>query len=223
MRFRLALFTGLTAAVLFGQTAKQANDRYATPESRSKIAASLTAKDRDARQRPQELVAQLGIRKGMTVADIGTGAGYMLPWLSEAVGPGGRVLAEDIFPDFLATARTNAAALRNVDFIHGSETDVKLPAGSVDLALVLDAYHHFDHPKEVLASLRSALKPGGRVAIVEYHRKPNAMAGGNAMQHIRATREEFVREIESYGFRALEVKDFTPDVQWLGIFQANPK
>lgn len=223
MILRLALFALLAASLLCAQAAKQANDRYATPESRAKIAASLTDPGRDARQRPQELVAQLGIRPGMTVADIGTGAGYMLPYLSQAAGPQGKVLAEDIFPDFLETAKKNSVKLTNVEFIEGSAMDVKLPARSTDVVLVLDAYHHFDHPKEVLASIVRGLKPGGRLAVVEDHRKPNAMAGGNAMQHIRATREEFVKEIEGYGFRAVEVKDFTPDVQWLGIFEVRSK
>jgi ubiquinone/menaquinone biosynthesis C-methylase UbiE len=201
------------------QVAKEANDQYQSPEARSHIAASLTEPGRDARQKPKALVAALGIKPGMSVADVGTGAGYMLPWLSAAAGADGTVYAEDIFPDFLEKAKANSTKLKNVKFIQGNEKSVSLPAGTIDVALILDAYHHFNYPEAMLASVRQALKPGGRLAVVEYHKNKEAMAGGRALTHIRASRDEFVKEIEANGFRAVEVRDFNPEVQWIGIFE----
>ena len=114
----------ISAWALIAQVADKANEGYKTPEGRAQVAKSLIAPDRDAKQKPEELVQAMAIRPGMVVADIGTGAGYMLPFLSHAVGPSGRVVAEDIQDDFLAKARAHAEAskLSNVTFVKGGET-----------------------------------------------------------------------------------------------------
>jgi len=203
----------------WGQVAKDANAGYRTEQGRTTVASRLGEEGRDARQKPEELVKRLGLKTGMSVADIGTGVGYMLPYLSKAIGPSGTVYAEDIFPDFLEKAKKRGASLSNVKYILGNERSAELPAGSVDRALILDAYHHFDYPKEMLAGIARALKPGGRLAMVEYHKNDHAMDGRSSMQHIRLTRDEFVRELEGFGFRAVEVADFIEGSQWLGLFE----
>src|SRR5262249_24128034 len=178
------LLVPFLAAALSAQVADKANAGYKTPEGREQVAKTLVAPDRDAKQKPEDLVQAMQIQSGMTVADIGTGAGYMLPFLSKAVGPSGRVMAEDIQDDFLAKARATAEAknLPNITYVRGSEKDPKLPAGAVDVELALDSYHHYDYPKEMLAGLRKGLKPGGHLVIVEYYRRPNAMPNGRAME-----------------------------------------
>ena len=180
---------------------------------------TLTDPSRDARQRPRELITALGIKPGMTVIDLGTGPGYMLPHLSEAVGTNGRVIGQDVFPDFLSKARERASALKNVSFVEGTARSTNLPANTADLILVLDVYHHLDYPEQTLTDLRRALKPGGRLAIVEYHKNDIAMNGG-AKEHVRLGESDAIAEIESNGFRLLNKSDFAPQVQWLGIFQA---
>ena len=152
--------------------AEKANEGYKTPEGRAGVGSTLAAPDRDARQKPKELVAAMGLKAGMTVADVGTGVGYMLPFLSSTVGPNGKVVAEDIFPDFLDKARQRTATLKlsNVQFVQGTTDDPKLPENTFDEILMLDVYHHIDYPAKVLASLRKALKPDGRLVIVEYHK-----------------------------------------------------
>ena len=112
-----------------------------------------------------------------------------------------------------------AAKLTNVEYILGDLKSAKLPKSSVDVVLVLDAYHHFDHPEAMVASLRDALKPGGRIVIVEYHKNEKAMPNGRALEHIRATKDEFVKEIEGFGLKAVDVKDFLPEMQWMGVFE----
>src|SRR5262249_55125265 len=95
MLVRIAVVLML-AAFAYAQVAKKANENYQTEQGRASVAKNLTAADRDQRQRPDELVKAIGVKPGMTVADIGTGTGYMLPHLSAAVGNNGEVLAEDI-------------------------------------------------------------------------------------------------------------------------------
>src|SRR5262249_52156118 len=87
-------------------------------------------------------------------AAAGTGVGYMLPFLSRRVGPKGKVIAEDIFDDFLAAAKDRVARqkLENVTFVKGTETDPNLPEGALDVVLTLDVYHHFDYPDKMLAA-----------------------------------------------------------------------
>jgi ubiquinone/menaquinone biosynthesis C-methylase UbiE len=153
----------------------------------------------------------------MTVADIGTGTGYMLPFLSRAVGPDGRVLAQDIFPDFLLRARQKAEAERldNVSLILGSESDVRLPSRRVDLVFALDVYHHLNYPKPVLRSIRRSLARHGRLIVVDYYRRPGAMPSGGSMEHIRADQAEVIEEIESAGFRLTAKKDHIADSQYI--------
>src|SRR5574341_1317250 len=122
----------LIAAAGWGQVAQEANRDYQTPEGRLKLIGRLEAPARLANLRPAELVSRLEVRPGSTVVDLGTGTGNLLADLSRAVGPNGRVIAEDIHRDFLDRARDRAgtAALDNVEFVLGTETDPKLPAGA---------------------------------------------------------------------------------------------
>jgi tRNA A58 N-methylase Trm61 len=206
----------ITAAM--GQVADKANRNYKTEGGREAVARGLSDPQRDQRQKPGELVAAMQLRPGMTVADIGTGTGYMLPWLSAAVGPAGTVLAEDIFHDFLAKAKANAqaAGLTNVKFINGSTTDATLAQGSVDAILALDSYHHYDYPERMLASFRRALKPDGKLVIVEYYRSTKAML--DAMNHIRLDAPDLIREVEANRFTLLERRDQIPEVQYMVTF-----
>jgi ubiquinone/menaquinone biosynthesis C-methylase UbiE len=200
----------------WGQVAEYANSGYKTPEARQRIAGTLTAHTREQTQQPKQLVAALDLKPGMTVADIGTGAGFMLPYLAEAVGAGGTVIAEDIFPDFLEQARKTAQAksLSNVQFVLGTEKGVNLEPNSIDVALVLDAYHHFDYPAEMLASLHRALKPGGRLAIVDFYQK-----GFRDPKHIRLDEKEVIQEITKHGFRLVSSRPFQPDRQYIAILE----
>lgn len=212
-----------TALLFFGaislapaQLADYANSGYKTPAGRERVAGTLAAHDREQTQKPRELVAALELKKGQSVADIGTGVGYMLPYLHAAVGEKGKIFAEDIFPDFLDKARANAKAknLANVTFIHGNDRDSQLPEKSVHVALVLDVYHHFDYPAEMLASISKGLKRGGRLAIVDFYKK-----GFRDPKHIRLDEKEMIAEVESHGFRLIRTAPFTPDRQYMAIFR----
>lgn len=219
---RIVWLAAMAAWMLYGQVAKKANESYQTEQGRATVAKGLDSADRDQKQRPDELVAALGVKPGMTVADVGTGVGYMLPHLSRAVGPQGKVLGEDIFDDFLAKARATSqqAGLTNVEFVKGTERSANLPAGSVDLILALDSYHHFNYPKEMLASFKAALKPGGRVAIVEYYKREDAMGkGSKALTHIRLEDAGVIKEVEGEGFVLIEEHEHIPKSQYVATFR----
>jgi len=221
VRCQVLAITALCAWAVCAQVATNANEGYKTPEGRASVAKSLSAPDRDEKQKPRELIAAMSIQPGMVVADIGTGTGYMLPFLSKAVGPQGRVLGEDIFPDFLADARNTATQhkLTNVQFIQGSETDPALPANGVDLVLGLDTYHHWNYPEKMLAALHRELRDGGRLVIVDYYKRPDAMPGGRAMQHIRLDAPDVIKEIDGNHFRLLSQHDHIKGSQYMAIFE----
>jgi ubiquinone/menaquinone biosynthesis C-methylase UbiE len=209
------------AGALSAQVAGQANSGYKTPEQRQGVASTLGNPERDQQQKPGQLVHDMGVQKGMTVADIGTGIGYMLPSLSHAVGPDGHVIAEDIFDDFLAAARERAEnqKLTNVAFVKGTETDPNLPEGKVDEALVLDAYHHFDYPEKMLAAIHKGLKPGGKLVVVEYYKRPEAMPNNRAMTHIRLDMPDVIKEIEANHFHLVMEKETIPNSQYMLVLQ----
>ena len=220
MMMKAALIVLTATGLAYSQAAVEANKRYQTEEGRSGIAKTLDDPHRDERQKPAELVAALRLKHGQSVADIGTGTGYMLPYLSKAVGSAGKVYAEDIFADFLAKARARASQrhLKNVDFVKGNERTTNLQANTLDVIMILDAYHHFNYPAEMLASISKGLKANGRLVIIDFYKTANAMPNGNAVEHIRLSFEDMVKEVESNGFHFEEKKEQIPDSQYMAIF-----
>jgi len=219
---RMGVFAALAlAGAMSAQVATQANSQYQTEQGRKTMAAGLGSPDRDEFEKPREVVRAMALQKGMTVADVGTGIGYMLPFLSRAVGPEGRVIAEDIFDDFLASAKQRAQNrnLANVTFVRGTETDPTLPEGAADEVLALDVYHHFDYPEKMLAGIHKALKPGGKLVIVEYYKRPEAMPDGRAMTHIRLDMPDVIKEIEANHFHLLSEKEHIKDSQYILILE----
>lgn len=204
----------VSAALAFPQAASEVNKAYATKDGRDKIAKSLDNPNRDKSQKPEEIIELMHIKPGMTLADIGTGTGYMLPHLSHATGASGRVFGEDIAPDFLDRARARVATdqLHNVKLILGTTTDPKLPPHAVDIALVLDVYHHFDYPAKMLANIGNALKPGGHLVIVDFYKKDRP-------DHIRLERDDVAKEVESNGYRLLSTTEHTGNNQYMLTFE----
>jgi len=209
------------AAGLHAQVAREANKGYRTEEDRQSMAQTLGDPNRDAVEKPRELLQATGIQPGMTVADVGTGIGYLLPFLSRRVGTTGRVIAEDIFDDFLAAAKQRAEnqGLANVTFVKGTESDPNLPEGQVDVALALDVYHHFDYPEKMLAALHKSLKPDGKLVVVEYYKRESAMPNGRALTHIRLDMPDVIKEIEANHFHLVMEKEHIKDVQYVLILE----
>lgn len=213
----------ICAAAAMPQVATQANEGYKTKEGRAAVAKVLADPERSERQRPRDIVAAMDLKPGETAADIGTGVGFMLPYLSQAVGDKGHVVGEDIQQDFLDQAKANVRMhqLKNVEFILGTDKDPKLPAETLSAALVLDVYHHFDYPEAMLSHIRDSLLSDGKLVIVEYYKRPGAMPGGDpnrAVQHIRLDQDDLIKEVEDNGFRLVSKGVLVPKSQHIDVF-----
>ncbi len=130
----------------------------------------LERPEREAEERTDLLLAGLKLTPGETVADLGAGSGYFSWRIAKEVGEKGTVLAVDIQPEMLEVLARNMArrGVKNVKPVLGTNTDPGLPAGTVDLILMVDVYHEFDRPYEMTESMLRGLKPGGRLVFVEY-------------------------------------------------------
>ena len=125
--------------------------------------------NREQEEAPSKAIAAIELAPNAVIADIGAGSGYYSFRISPKI-PQGKVVAVDIQPEMLDFLRKKSAELKitNVEPHLGAIDDLKLPAASLDAALMVDAYHEFSHPREMLASLRHALKPGGRIFLLEF-------------------------------------------------------
>lgn len=130
----------------------------------------LERPEREEEEKPDVVVEALKLKPGDAVADIGAGTGYFTRRLARKIGPGGKVFAVDIQPEMLALLTNKMAELKigNVQPVLGKIDDPNLAANSTDLALMVDVYHEFSHPHEMMQAMVRALKPGGRVVFVEY-------------------------------------------------------
>ena len=213
----------LFSAVAFPQTAERPNDEYKTKEGREERAKNLINPARTDRQRPRDIVAAMGLKPGESAADVGTGVGFMLPYLSQAVGDTGTVYGEDILQDFLDRAKTRISTLnlKNVKLVLGTEMDPMLPANTLSGVLILDAYHHFDYPETMLGHIRDSLVSDGKLVIVEYYKQRGSMPNGAAdrpLQHIRLDEDEVIKEVEANGFKVVDKQVLVPKSQYLVVF-----
>ncbi len=133
-------------------------------------AAWLEREERDREERTDLLLAALALQPGMVVADIGAGTGYLARRMAPAVMPGGKVWAVDVQPEMISLLQAGAkrSGLTQIEARLGAVDDIRLPAVSVDMAIMVDVYHELSQPYEVMTSVMKALKPGGRVVFVEY-------------------------------------------------------
>ena len=177
------------------------NDRYFEPTGLEDAIASLESERREVAAQRDAIVAALDLREGQVVADLGSGTGLFLVPLSQALGPSGKLYAVDIVPDFLAHLREKVAreGLTNVEVVAASASDPQLAPASVDLVFMCDVYHHVEYPSVVLPRLRAALRPGGKLILVDFTRIPGQTSAGMLL-HVRADQQTFTREIEAAGF-----------------------
>src|SRR5215475_5191866 len=168
-------------------------------------------KERDRTGEPRQLVRLLGIKSGMTVADIGAGSGYYVVRLSPIVGPRGRIIAEDVVPEYLRGLRNRVhdLGLQNVVVSLGEPHDPRLPADSLDIAILVHMYHEITQPYGLLYNLVPALKPGARVGIVD--------AYGPTSKH--GTPPSLLRcELAAVGYRQISIDRLTGSNAYVAIF-----
>jgi ubiquinone/menaquinone biosynthesis C-methylase UbiE len=160
----------------------------------------LVRSEREKEEAPDAALDAIGIKKGDVAADIGAGVGYFTWRMAERVGPEGKVYANDIQPRMLEQLKKNIATrgLTNVVPVLGADDDPKLPAGTLDLELLVDVYHEFSKPQKMLAKLREALKPSGRLVLLEYRKEDPSVP--IRLEH-KMTVQEVRKEIEPEGFK----------------------
>lgn len=148
------------------------------------------------------IVAACRLRPEMVVADVGAGTGLFTRLFADEVGPAGRVFAVDISQKFLDYINESCrkAGLNNVETVLCTADSAKLPPGKVDVAFICDTYHHFEFPLKTMASIRQALKPHGRVVVVDFQRIRGKSTDW-VLEHVRAGQEVVEKEIIQAGFR----------------------
>jgi SAM-dependent methyltransferase len=179
----------------------------ATPGVREK--ASLPATPREQWQLPGRVMDEIGVKPGMTVADVGAGEGWFTFYLADRVGPSGRVIAEDIDAQALEAVRGRCARekVSNVSVLVGETEDPKLPAGAVDLALMVNVLSALGNAKTFLGNLANGLKPDGRLVIIDWD---PVKSGQMAEQQAAAFRQQSLRQLQDADFEVVKTLDFLP-------------
>jgi predicted methyltransferase len=178
----------------------------------------LERAERETEEQPQRVIDALEIKPGQTVADLGAGSGYYSFRIAPLVGPTGKVLAIDIEPTMLEAIAQRASRehVANIATVRSSERDPNLAAHSVDLLFMVDVYHELEYPYEVMSKVREALKPGGRVALIEYRAEdPEVMIKPVHKMSERQVR----REMQAAGFQHVKTVRTLP-LQHLIIFES---
>lgn len=169
----------------------------------------LERHERGQEEDPDTAINVLKIARGASVADIGAGSGYITMKLSARVGSEGKVYANDIQPQMLRmlASRLASARIGNVVLVQGTIDDPKLPEASVDLEMMVDVYHELSQPQAMLRHLRAALKPGGRLVLLEYRKEDPAIP--IKYEH-KMTVAEAKMEVEAEGFTLAKVEEVLP-------------
>jgi ubiquinone/menaquinone biosynthesis C-methylase UbiE len=167
---------------------------------------------RDSRQREEDcamLLTALNVKPGQVVCDMGCGNGFYTLQLAKLVGDEGRVLAVDIQSEMLhlLSERAKEAQITNIELIQGTQVDPKLPAGGVDLILLVDVYHELSHPDLMLTAMRAALKPKGRIALAEFRLEDREVP--IKLLH-KMSKKQILREFPPKGFKLVEQFDKLP-------------
>jgi len=153
----------------------------------------------------KEVLAACEIKPGDRIADIGAGTGFYSQLFARLTAGEGWVFSVDISTQFLQhiAKRSQVDGLENITAVLGTDTSVRLPPDSVDLVFVCDTYHHFESPASTMASIYEALKPGGRLVLIDFERIPG-VSREFILGHVRADKETFREEVEETGFRFVD-------------------
>lgn len=212
----LVVFSVLTGTAQQSPSQRQQHGRLFPPQDLG----LLEAPDRDIWQHPDEIMDVLGIAEASVVADVGAGSGWFTIRLARRVGPNGIVYAQDVQSEMLAaiSRRVNAEGLLNVRPVLGQGSDPKLPRGSVDVVLLVDAYHEIVDRVTFLRNLAAALRPGGRIGVIDF--KLEGSGPGPASEE-RVSPETVINDARRAGLRLLSQETFLP-YQYFLIFGLAP-
>jgi ubiquinone/menaquinone biosynthesis C-methylase UbiE len=213
-RLAIASLLGLTLAAASAQLAPRKADEWVT---------TLEGPQRVATQKIDQVLADLSLKSGMVIADIGAGSGLFSRPLAKAVAPTGKVYAVDIQQDLLnhINQRDKEENIRNIQTVLGEFDDPKLPARDVDLAFINDVLHHIQHRAVYLKTLGAYIKPTGRIAIIEMN-KDDPNTPHKKQPELLVGRDEILKWMSDAGFKLVEEHaDLFPGTKWFLVFGRN--
>jgi len=195
------------------------NDNFKDPDV-DKYIAMFEGESREIYKHRNEIVDAVGLKPGMNVADVGAGTGFFSRMFALAVAPQGTVFAVDIADNFVEHigAMAKKENIANISASVCSERSVDLPENSIDVAFICDVYHHFEYPYDSMASIHKALRPGGRVVIVDFERIVG-VSNDWTLDHVRCGKGTVTDEVKDSGFDLVEEKDLGMQGQYVLIFQ----
>lgn len=219
--YRIFVLLGPLVASAFGQDQHPVTNRKYAWVMSADGAGWLERSEREREEEPEKALNALQLKPGMFVADVGAGTGYFARRIAKRVGPQGKVYATDIQPRMIELLKRNIARenLSNVEPVLSGEKDSGLPARQLDLILLVDVYHEFSRPQEMLRSMKEALKPSGRLVLLEYRKEdPDVPI---RFEHKMAV-PEAKAELEAEGLKLTKVIDTLPR-QHILIFELDRK
>jgi predicted methyltransferase len=218
--FALAALLGALAAAQDKSVRPGINDPFKDPDV-PQFLGKFEVESREVYANRAEIVKRVGLKPGMAVADVGAGTGLFTRLFAKEVGDTGKVYAVDIAPRFLDHIEKSCkeAGIKNVETVRCSADDVNLKQNSVDVAFICDTYHHFEFPHKTMASLRRALRPGGKVVVIDFIREKGKSTEW-IMNHVRAGKDVFSKEIADAGFRLAGEEQFLQENYFLRFERA---
>jgi ubiquinone/menaquinone biosynthesis C-methylase UbiE len=225
--FALSFLTGLVLVPFVISVAQESsvkpgiNEKFLDPNLKvEEWSERFETESREIFDQRHAILAAVGLKPGMQMADIGAGTGLFVLPFSQAVGETGKVYAVEIAKNFLEhiKARARKALAENVVPILGTERSVELPAESIDLAFICDVYHHFEFPQASLATIHQALKPEGQLLLIDFKRIPGE-SREFILDHVRAGQEVFEAEVIAAGFKKIEQIDGILEENYMVRFQ----
>ena len=213
---RLAVILACAAVPAAAQAPKDQHEAHRLHQDPKAYIAALDDPKRDAYQKPAEVIEALGLTPGHLVADIGAGSGYFTLRLAPKVAPGGHVYAVDVNPDMVRhlNARIRDGKVPNVSTILAPADDPLLPV-PVDLIVIVDVWHHVEDQAGYLEQLKRGLRPGGRVVMIDFHKRDLPVGPPTAM---KIAREDLLAQMQAHGFRLVREHTFLP-YQYFLVFE----
>lgn len=213
----LALCALPTAAA--GQAPRSEQGMHGLHGDAKAYMAALDDPQRDAYQKPHEVIEALGVEEGEIIADIGAGSGYFTFRLAQHVGKSGHVYAVDISPDMIRRLHERArdTTAVNVSPILARPDDPLLPQ-AVNRFVIVDVWHHVENQSGYLAMMKKLLKPGGQVVMIDFHKRELPVGPPPGM---KIAREDLIRQMQKHGFRVAKEHTFLP-YQYFIVFESEP-
>ncbi|OQW67569.1 MAG: hypothetical protein BVN29_01455 [Nitrospira sp. ST-bin5] len=203
--------------ILAGSALAEDQHQHRRPDDIKQYLEHLDSTERDRYQKPSEVIDALRLKPGMAVADLGSGSGYFTRRFIEAVTETGMVYAVDVEPEMLAYAKESVIHMHTAytaEFILAQPDNPKLPFASVDLLFVCNTIHHLEDRSKYFRDLKSSLKPGARIAIIDFY--PDERSGDLGFpKHHLVSRDTIVQEIATAGYQLVREHSFLPKQYFL--------